>query len=439
MQPSLSQIRGREVLDSRGNPTVEAEVRLSDGSFGRAIVPSGASKGHHEALELRDGDKTRYHGKGVLAAVRHVGEIAKALGGKTFSTVSELDYKLLELDGTKQKSKLGANTLLAVSLAYAHALAASRKQTLFQLIAAEMGLDSSAMRMPVPLMNVLNGGLHADNGLEFQEFMIVPHGFTSFSEALRAGTELFQSLKTLLHDKKLSTAVGDEGGFAPALESNERALELLCEAIESAGYRPGEQISLALDVAATSFFDEGSGRYLVKSRGDGRLGSQALLDYYGELAEKYPLVSIEDGLQEEDWDGWKAMTRRFGDRLQLVGDDLFVTNKAFLQRGIEEKAANAVLIKVNQIGTLTETIETMTLARENHYRSVVSHRSGETEDVTIAHLAVASGCGQIKTGSLSRSERTAKYNELLRIEEYGRETGRPIPYASFPWGKGKRK
>ncbi len=422
---SISTIHGREVLDSRGNPTVEVELALSDGSIGRAIVPSGASKGQREALELRDGDKQRYLGKGTLTAVRVVNDtIAKLITGKPIEDVGSLDKWMLDADGTSQKSKLGANSILGVSLAFANAVATSRKTPLFNVIQEWMG--TKELLLPIPLMNILNGGVHANNGLEIQEFMIVPHGFNRFSEALRAGAEVFQHLKQRLHDKHLSTAVGDEGGFAPSLKNNQEALELILLSIEQAGYAPGKQISLALDVAASSFFDEKTGKYTY----DGTpIARSNLLDVYGEWIKKFPLLSIEDGLEENDWKGWTEMTAKFGSKVQLVGDDLFVTQTQYVKRGIEEKAANSVLIKVNQVGSLSETMATMKLCRQAGYGAVTSHRSGETEDVTIAHLAVGSGCGQIKTGSLSRSERTAKYNELLRIEEWAERNRRPIPYS----------
>jgi enolase len=426
MNQTITKVHGREIIDSRGNPTVEVEVHLSNGGWGRAMVPSGASKGQHEALELRDGDKKRFLGKGALKAVHNVnGDIAKVLQGKSFASLKALDQALIDFDGTPQKSKLGANAILGVSLAYAHAVAQSQKRPLFLTLNEMMGLSEKDLALPVPLMNILNGGVHANNGLEIQEFMIVPHGFESFSEALRAGCEVFQTLKNRLHDKHLSTAVGDEGGFAPELATNETALQLIAEAVDAAGYKLGEQISLALDVAASSFFDEASGKY---SLGKEKIGAAELMDYYGRLIEKYPMVSIEDGLEENDWANWKIFTTKFGEKVQLVGDDLFVTQTSFVERGIKEKVANCVLIKVNQVGSLSETFATMALCRQNNYNAITSHRSGETEDVTIAHLAVGSGCGQIKTGSASRSERTAKYNELLRIEEWGKENRKMIPF-----------
>ncbi len=430
MNPQITSVCAREVLDSRGNPTVEVEIMLSDKSIGRGIVPSGASKGEHEALELRDGDPNRYFGKGTLKAVKNVEEnIARCLQGKAFSNIQELDRQLLELDASRQKSKLGANAILGVSVAFAHALSQHMKKPLFLVLNDMMGDAAHKMALPIPLMNIVNGGQHANNGLEFQEFMIVPHGFDSFREALRAGAEVFQNLKNMLAEKKLSTAVGDEGGFAPGLESNENALELILDAIQSARYLPGKQISIALDVAASSLYSKTSRNYALRHHGKKSASCETLLAFYGELIKKYPIVSIEDGLDENDWEGWTSMTRQFGKGLQLVGDDIFVTDKARLQKGISGGVANAILIKINQIGSFTETFDTMGLAKENRYRSVVSHRSGETEDVTIAHLAVASGCGQIKTGSLSRSERTAKYNELLRIEEWGHKNNLALQYS----------
>lgn len=430
MNPKISSVHAREVLDSRGNPTIEVELTLSDGSMGRGIVPSGASKGEHEAIEIRDNDPKRFLGKGTLKAVQNVREtIGRQVLGKHFATLQELDRVLLSLDGTAQKSTLGANAIVGVSVAFAVALSNSRRQPLFQMLHEWMSGGAGKLSLPIPQMNILNGGLHANNDLEFQEFMIVPHGFSLFSEALRAGCEVFHHLKRKLASLGLSTAVGDEGGFAPNVESNEKALDLICEAIASAGYAPGKQISLALDIAASSFYNAPAKNYIFRYQGGPSASRGALLEYYGELLNKFPIVSIEDGLEENDWPGWKNLTQKLSDKTQLVGDDLFVTDKNRVQRGIHEKIANAVLIKINQIGTLSETFDTMALARKNNYRCVVSHRSGETEDVTIAHLAVGSGCGQIKTGSLSRSERTAKYNELLRIEEWGKRNGREIPFA----------
>jgi enolase len=403
-------MHAREILDSRGNPTVEVEVRLSSGALGRAAVPSGASTGAHEALELRDGVKERYLGKGVEKAIASVNEqIAPALLGYDASDQYDIDATLLSLDGTENKSKLGANAMLGVSMACAHAAAAAYDTPLYRYLG---GINARVL--PVPLMNVINGGAHADNKLDVQEFMIVPRGAATFKEGLRWGVEVFHHLKKILSKKGLSTAVGDEGGFAPHLESNEAALEVLVEAITAAGYKPGEDVALALDVAATEFYKNGV--YVLE--GENRtLTTSEMIAYLETLVSKYPLVSIEDGLAEDDWPGWAELTRRIGSRVQLVGDDFFVTNVARLERGIRERCANAVLIKVNQIGTLTETLETMNLARSHGYALIVSHRSGETEDTTIADLAVGTNAGQIKTGSASRSDRTAKYNQLLRIEE----------------------
>lgn len=428
MSHHIERIHGREVLDSRGNPTVEVDIQLKDG-FGRAIVPSGASTGVHEALELRDNDPNRFLGKGVSKAVEHVNDvIAEALSGKSFAGIKEVDHAILELDGTDQKSKLGANSILGVSMAFAHAQANAEKKPLFRLLNESMGLHPEDMRLPIPMMNVLNGGEHANNGLEIQEFMILPHGFEHFSDSLRAGCEVFQHLKKKIDKAGYSTAVGDEGGFAPDLKTNRQALEIIAESIESAGYRLGKEISLGLDVASSSFFEKGKG-YRIQADGKEFLTAEELLTFYSALFEGFPIVSVEDGLDENDWEGWKILTERFGDKLQLVGDDLFVTNKAFVQKGMKNHVANAVLVKVNQIGSLVETFDTMALCQMNNYRCVVSHRSGETEDTTIAHLAVGSGAGQIKTGSLSRGERTAKYNELLRIEELAKREGTPIPFA----------
>ncbi len=407
---AISEIHAREILDSRGNPTVEVEAFLESGAFGRAAVPSGASTGTREAVELRDGDRNRYGGKGVRRAVTNVAEvIAPELEGMEATEQAMVDRALLELDGTPNKSALGANALLGVSLAVARAAADESGLPLYQYLGG-----AGARLLPVPLMNVLNGGVHADNGLDIQEFMLVPAGAGSFSEALRTGVEVFHTLKGLLRDKGLSTGVGDEGGFAPALGSNTAALDLLMQAIERAGYRPGEDVLLALDPAASEFFE--GGRYRFRTEGKART-SEEMIGFYESLLDRYPLCSIEDGLAEGDWDGWVALTRRLGSRVQLVGDDIFVTNPAILQEGIRKGVANAILIKVNQIGTLTETLEAVELARRAGYGTVISHRSGETEDTFIADLAVAVNAGQIKTGSLARGERTAKYNQLLRIEE----------------------
>ncbi len=407
---SIIHLCAREILDSRGNPTLEVDCRLEGGALGRAAVPSGASTGEHEALELRDGDPQRYRGKGVQKAVRNVDEvIAPGLIGFDASEQVGLDRVLLELDGTPTKSKLGANALLGVSLAAARAAAQAFGLPLYRYLGGVR-----ARTLPVPLMNVVNGGAHADNTLDVQEFMIVPLGAPSFREALRWATEVFHTLAGVLKAKKLSTSVGDEGGFAPNLATNEEALQALMQAIEKAGYRPGEQIALALDVAASELFKDGSYRL----EGEGRtLRPAEMVEYYAGLCSRYPIVSIEDGMAEDDWEGWAALTRALGGKIQLVGDDLFVTNVERLGRGIREGIANSILIKVNQIGTLTETLDAIELAHHSGYTAIVSHRSGETEDVTIADLAVATNAGQIKTGSLSRTDRVAKYNQLLRIEE----------------------
>jgi enolase len=403
-------MHAREILDSRGNPTVEVEVRLSSDAEGRFAVPSGASTGAHEALELRDDQKDRYLGKGVQKAVASVNEaIAPVLLGYDASDQYDIDATLLSLDGTPNKSKLGANAMLGVSIACARAAANAYGLPLYRYLGG-----ISARLLPVPLMNVINGGAHADNGLDVQEFMIVPRGADTFREALRWGAEVFHNLKKILAKRGLMTTVGDEGGFAPRLPSNEAALELLVEAIGAAGYKPGEQIALALDVAATEFYENGVYKLRAEQRS---MKSEEMIAYLESWANKFPLVSIEDGLAEDDWSGWQQLTKKLGNRVQLVGDDFFVTNVERIERGIKESCANAVLIKVNQIGTLTETLEAMELGRTHGYGMVVSHRSGETEDTTIADLAVATAAGQIKTGSLSRSDRTAKYNQLLRIEE----------------------
>jgi enolase len=406
---AIERVHARQILDSRGNPTVEVELALRSGAVGRAAVPSGASTGEFEATELRDGG-AEYLGKGVTKAVGHVnGEIAAAVNGVDASDQAALDQTLIDLDGTPNKSRLGANAILGVSLAAAHAAAAEESLPLWRYLGGE-----GAHVLPVPMMNVLNGGAHADNSVDFQEFMIVPVGASSFSEGLRKGAEVFHALKKTLHDKGLGTTVGDEGGFAPNLESNEAALELLVAGIEAAGYQPGDDIAIALDPATSEIFD--GGVYDLEHEGR-KLTAAELASYWGELAGKYPILSIEDGMDEEDWDGWKALTDEIGGTVQLVGDDLFVTNVERLKRGIDAGVGNSILVKVNQIGTLTETLAAIALARENGYTAVMSHRSGETEDVTIADLAVATGCGQIKTGAPSRSDRVAKYNQLLRIEE----------------------
>ncbi len=404
-------VMGREVLDSRGNPTVEAEVVLMGGATGRAMVPSGASTGSREALELRDGDGERFGGKGVLKAVEHVnGPLAEAVEGLDARDQAAVDLAMLEVDGTPNKTVMGANAILAISLAVARAAAEQSGLPLYQYLGG-----CGARILPVPQMNILNGGVHADNSVDFQEFMIVPVGFDSFAEALRAGAEVFHTLKGVLKARGLSTAVGDEGGFAPDLPSNRAALELMVEAIRAAGYAPGEQVALAMDPAASEFFADG--RYNLTGEGRTGLSSEEMVAVYEELVNEFPIISIEDGLAEGDWDGWKLLTRRLGDRIQLVGDDIFVTNPEIIARGIAEGVANSVLIKLNQIGTVTETLEAITLAHHAGYTTVISHRSGETEDTTIADLAVAMGTGQIKTGSACRSERIAKYNQLLRIEE----------------------
>jgi enolase len=406
---AVEQIAARQVFDSRGNPTVEVEVVLAGGSRGRAAVPSGASTGEFEATELRDGGSP-YGGKGVTRAVANVNdEIAPALIGSDGSDQEALDRRLIELDGTPNKSRLGANAVLGVSLAAAHAAAAAAGVPLWRHLGG-----AEAVTLPVPMMNVLNGGAHADNSVDFQEFMIVPCGAPSFGECMRVGTEVYHQLKATLHARGLATAVGDEGGFAPDLASNEAALELLVEAIEASGYRPGEDVAIALDPATSEIHE--LDRYVLASEGRS-LSADQLADYWAELAGRYPIVSIEDGMDEEDWAGWRTLTERLGERLSLVGDDVFVTNTERLRRGIEQGVANSILIKVNQIGTLTETLEAIAMARAAGYGTVISHRSGETEDVTIADLAVATGAGQIKTGAPSRSERVAKYNQLLRIEE----------------------
>jgi enolase len=414
----IDKVHGRQILDSRGNPTVEVELVLRSGAAGRAAVPSGASTGEFEATELRDGGDA-YGGKGVTKAVAHVnGEIAQAVHGRDATDQAGLDRALIDLDGTPNKSRLGANAILGVSLAAAHAAAAEEGQPLWRYLGGE-----AAHVLPVPMMNVLNGGAHADNSVDFQEFMIVPSGGESFSEGVRMGTEVFHALKKTLHDRGLGGGVGDEGGFAPNLGSNEEALQMLVAGIEAAGYTPGEDVAIALDPATSELFSDGA--YVLEHEGR-TLSADELAAYWAELAGRYPILSIEDGMDEEDWDGWKALTDRLGDRVQLVGDDLFVTNTERLRRGIESGVANSILVKVNQIGTLTETLDAIGMAREAGYTAVMSHRSGETEDVTIADLAVATGCGQIKTGAPSRSDRVAKYNQLLRIEE---QLG---PDASFP-------
>ena len=410
---TIASLRAREILDSRGNPTIEVDCVLEGGALGRAAVPSGASTGEHEAIELRDGDAKRYRGKGVQKAVRNVGEvIAPAVLGMDAFDQSGVDARLVELDGTANKGKLGANALLGVSMAVAHAAAAQQQVPLYRHLG---GVHAHVL--PVPLMNVVNGGAHADNNVDLQEFMIVPVGATSFREALRCGAEVFHALHGVLKKQGLATAVGDEGGFAPNLRSNEEALKVLLTAIEAAGYKPGEQVALALDVAASELWQKDGSGYVLEGEGGKRLTSTQMVDWYASLCDRYPIVSIEDGLAEDDWAGWATLTAKLGARVQLVGDDLFVTNVTRLARGIREGIGNSILVKVNQIGTLTETLASVEMAQRAGWTAVISHRSGETEDVTISDLAVATNAGQIKTGSLCRTDRVAKYNQLLRIEE----------------------
>lgn len=418
----ITKIHGREILDSRGNPTVEVDVHLDSGVMGRAAVPSGASTGEHEAVELRDGDKSRYMGKGVSKAVNNVNTvIAEKVVGQA-PDFKAIDQILIKLDGTDNKGKLGANAILGVSMAVAKADAIEKKMPLYAYLGGK-----DAKILPVPLMNILNGGMHADNNLDIQEFMIAPLGAKTFKEALRMATEVFHNLKSILKSKSLSTSVGDEGGFAPSLAKNEEALQLIIEAIKKAGYKPEKDVFIALDAASSSFYKDGSYSF------DGKqIDAEALISVYASLVKEYPIISIEDGLDENDWNGWQTLTSRLGDTVQIVGDDLFVTNVKRLKEGIEKKVANSILVKVNQIGSLSETLDTIDLAKKNKYTSIISHRSGETEDVTIAHLAVATGVGQIKTGSLSRTDRLCKYNELLRIEE---ELGSKAVYAGPLWGK----
>ncbi len=409
----IIKIIGREVLDSRGNPTVEADVHVAGGSMGRAAVPSGASTGEHEAVELRDGDLARYLGKGTTHAVRHINmEIAAALKGMDAARQGEIDRRMIKLDDTPNKARLGANAILAVSMAAARAAAAAHHAPLYRYLG---GVSGNVL--PVPLMNILNGGAHADNSVDVQEFMIAPHGANSFSEALRMGTEVFHTLKGVLKSRGYSTAVGDEGGFAPNLKSNEEALEVIMKSILKAGYSPGGEIALALDCASSEFFSRETGKYVFKKSDKSERSSEQLAEYWEKWTNDYPILSIEDGMAEDDWAGWKLLTDRIGERVQLVGDDLFVTNTRRLARGIEEGIGNSILIKVNQIGTLTETLEAIRMASVAGYTSIISHRSGETEDAFIADLAVATNAGQIKTGSASRTDRIAKYNQLLRIEE----------------------
>lgn len=412
MSTYIEDIMAREVLDSRGNPTIEVDVYLEDGSMGRSIVPSGASTGAFEAVELRDGDDSRYMGKGVLKAVENVNYMAEHLVGMDALDQVALDEAMIAIDGTPNKGKMGANAILGISMANAYAAAESLGLPLFRYLGGVNGKT-----LPTPMMNILNGGEHADNNVDIQEFMIMPVGAKSFSEALRMGSEIFHNLKKVLQKKGLVTSVGDEGGFAPNLESNEEALEAIIEGIQAAGYRPGDDVRLAMDVAASEMYNKESGKYILKGEGK-ELTTEEMIDFYERLITKYPIISIEDGLDEEDWEGWKIMTERLGKRIQLVGDDLFVTNTERLKKGIDLGVANSILIKVNQIGTLTETLDAIEMAKRAGYTAIVSHRSGETEDVTIADLVVAMNAGQIKTGAPSRTDRVAKYNQLLRIEEY---------------------
>jgi enolase len=425
----ITKIIAREILDSRGNPTVEADVYLADGSRGRAAVPSGASTGEHEAVELRDGDKSRYLGKGTLKAVKNIEQhIAPALLGQDAELQSSIDRQMIKLDGTPNKSNLGANAILAVSMAVARASAESQQTPLYRYLGGV-----SASLLPLPMMNILNGGAHADNSVDPQEFMIMPYGAAKFSEALRWGAEIFHTLKGVLKKKGYSTSVGDEGGFAPNLKSNVEALEVVLEAITLAGYTPGDQVGIALDPAASEFYDKDKKRYVFKKSDKSERTSQQMVEFWSDWVRQYPIVSIEDGMAEDDWDGWKLMTDALGKKIQIVGDDLFVTNVERLAQGIEKGIANSILIKVNQIGSLTETLDAMKMASDAGYTSVVSHRSGETEDSFIADLAVATGSGQIKTGSASRTDRIAKYNQLLRIEQ---ELGSS---ARFPGRKALKK
>jgi len=417
MSTRIITVHGREILDSRGNPTVEADVRLEGGVVGRAAVPSGASTGEHEANELRDGDKSRYLGKGVQKAVGHVNaEIAKAVTGVDASDQRALDRRMIDADGTPNKSNFGANAILAVSMAAARAAAIAGAQPLYKYL-AQLTSGSSANTLPVPMMNILNGGAHADNSVDVQEFMVMPLGAPSFHEALRWGVEVFHNLKSVLKKNGYSTAVGDEGGFAPNLRSNEEALERVLEAITASGYKPGEQIAIALDPASSEFYDRASKKYVFKKSDKSARTSDRMAEFWANWVRQYPIVSLEDGMAEDDWDGWKILTQQLGKRIQLVGDDIFVTNPQIFARGISEGIGNAILIKLNQIGTVTETIEAIEMARKANYASIVSHRSGETEDAFIADFVVAMGSGQIKTGSASRTDRIAKYNQLLRIEE----------------------
>jgi len=429
--PKISKITGREILDSRGNPTVEVDLWLSDGSFGRASVPSGASTGSYEAVELRDGDKRRYGGKGVLKAVKNVNTILlKALKGKSFDQQT-LDAAMIKLDGTKNKSELGANAILGVSLAFAHAAAQAEDQPLYKYF-AKIAKTGKPISLPLPMMNILNGGKHAENSTDLQEFMIMPVGAKSWRQALQMGVEVFHSLKKILHKRKLSTTTGDEGGYAPALPSNEAAIEVILEAIKQAGYRPGQDVTIAIDAAASELYKDGV--YHLE-REDKKLSTSQLVDFYTKWLGEYPIVSIEDGFAEDDWAGYELMTKQNGKRVQIVGDDLFVTNIERLQTGIERGAGNSILIKLNQIGTVSETIAAVKLAHQAGMTAIISHRSGETEDTTIAHFVVGTGCGQIKTGSLCRTDRVAKYNELLRIEE---SLGRRARFAGWKALKAKQ-
>jgi len=426
---NIAAIIGREVLDSRGNPTVEAEVQLASGTSGRAIVPSGASTGEHEAVELRDGDNTRFLGKGVLKAVENVnGEIADTLANWDAYDQRGLDQKMIELDGTENKSRLGANAILAVSMAAARAASLEYNLPLYRYLGGV-----GANTLPVPMMNILNGGAHADNNVDFQEFMVMPVGAPSFSEALRWGVEVFHTLKGVLKKRGYNTSVGDEGGFAPSVKSNVEAIEVVLEAIQQAGYKPGEEIAIALDPAASEFYQDH--RYVFKKSDKSMKTSDEMVKFYTKWVNDYPIVSLEDGLAEDDWEGWQNLTKELGGKIQLVGDDIFVTNIQFLQEGIDKGVANSILIKVNQIGTVSETLDAIDLARRNGYTSVISHRSGETEDTFIADLAVATGAGQIKTGSASRTDRIAKYNQLLRIQEELGESARFLGLAALNYGK----
>ncbi|MEA3305493.1 MAG: phosphopyruvate hydratase [Candidatus Omnitrophota bacterium] len=431
MKIKIEKVKAREILDSRGNPTVEADVHLTGGIMGRAAVPSGASTGEHEAVELRDGDKARYSGKGVLNAVKNVNEeIAAAVKGADPYDQAKIDKLLINLDGTENKSRLGANAILGVSMAAAKAVANFNHIPLYKYLSKTAGISKQANILPIPMMNILNGGSHADNNVDLQEFMIMPVNAVNFHEALRMGAEVFHVLKSILKEKKLSTAVGDEGGFAPNLSSNEEAVDLILKAIGKAGYKAGSDICLALDAASSSFFE--NGKYMLRAEPVPEKTSDDILAFYENWLGKYPIASIEDGLDENDWDGWKKLTDRLGSKVQLVGDDIFVTNTKLLKKGIDSGSANSILIKVNQIGTLTETFEALKMAKEAGYTAIISHRSGETEDTTISHLVVAAGTGQIKTGSVSRTDRVAKYNELLRIEE---DLGKSAVYGKEIWQK----